>query len=47
VLVTHDMNVSRRVVAHMNPLAVDDIKNVENALRKYEKVLKTNVAEIL
>lgn len=46
VLVTHDMNVSRRVVAHMNPLAADDIKNVENALRKYEKVLKANAAEI-
>lgn len=46
VLVTHDMNVSRRVVAHMNPLATDDIKNVENALRKYEKVLKANAAEI-
>jgi hypothetical protein len=46
VLVAHDMNVSRRVVAHMNPLAADDIKNVENALRKYEKVLKANAAEI-
>lgn len=45
-LVTHDMNVSRRVVAHMNPLATDDIRNVENALRKYEKVLKANAGEI-
>lgn len=46
VLVTHDMNVSRRVVAHMNPLAVDDVKNVENAMRKYAKVLQANEAEI-
>lgn len=46
VLVSHDMNVSRRPIAHMNPLAADDIKNVENALRKYEKVLKANAAEI-
>jgi CRISPR/Cas system CSM-associated protein Csm3 (group 7 of RAMP superfamily) len=45
-LVNHDMNVSRRPVAHMNPLSDDDIKNVENALRKYERVLKANAAEI-
>jgi Swt1-like HEPN len=46
VLVTSDMNVSRRVVAHMNPLAPDDVKNLENAFRKYAKVLNANKAEI-
>ena len=45
-LIKHDMNVSRRPLAHRNPLASDDVKNVENALRKYEKVLKANAAEI-
>lgn len=39
-LVTSDMNVSRRVLAHMNPLAADDVKNIEAAFRKWVKQLK-------
>ncbi len=39
-LITNDMNVSRRVVAHMNPLADDDVKNIEAAFRKRTKQLK-------
>jgi len=29
----------------MNPVADDDVKNVGNALRKYEKVLKANASK--
>jgi len=36
-LVTNDMNVSRRVIAHMNPIENDDIKNIEAAYRKWAK----------
>lgn len=36
----NELNVSRRVAAHMNPLESDDIKNVEAAFRKWAKVLK-------
>jgi hypothetical protein len=36
----NELNVSRRVAAHMNPLEPDDIKNVEAAFRKWGKVLK-------
>jgi len=36
-LITNDMNVSRRVVAHMNPLEEDDVKNVEAAYKKWAK----------
>lgn len=39
-LLENDMNVSRRVVAHMNPLAKDDIKNVETSFRKWTAHLK-------
>jgi hypothetical protein len=39
-LITGDMNVSRRVLAHMNPLAPDDIKNIEAAFRKWTKQLQ-------
>lgn len=35
----NELNVSRRVAAHMNPLAADDVKNVEAAFRKWAKVL--------
>jgi hypothetical protein len=35
-----DLNVSRRVAAHMNPLESDDVKNVEAAFRKWAKLLK-------
>jgi hypothetical protein len=36
----NELNVSRRVAAHMNPLEADDVKNVEAAFRKWAKVLK-------
>lgn len=39
-LIANDMNVSRRVVAHMNPLADDDVANIEAAFRKWAKQLK-------
>ena len=39
-LITSDMNVSRRVLAHMTPLDSDDISNIENAFRKWVKQLQ-------
>lgn len=39
-LITSDMNVSRRVLAHMTPLDADDVKNLEAAFRKWAKQLK-------
>lgn len=39
-IITRDMNVSRRVLAHMNPLSTDDISNIENAFRKWAKQLQ-------
>lgn len=36
----NELNVSRRVAAHMNPLEPDDVKNVEAAFRKWGKVLR-------
>lgn len=39
-LITNDMNVSRRVVAHMNPLGDDDVRNIEAAFRKWVKQIK-------
>jgi Swt1-like HEPN len=39
-LITSDMNVSRRVLAHMTPLDGDDVKNLEAAFRKWAKQLK-------
>jgi hypothetical protein len=39
-LITSDMNVSRRVLAHMNPLPADDISNIEAAFRKWTKQLR-------
>jgi hypothetical protein len=41
-LVKGDMNVHRRVVAHMNPLASADVKNVEAAFRKWARQLKAH-----
>jgi HEPN superfamily Swt1-like protein len=35
-----DLNVSRRVAAHMNPLAVDDIQSVEFIFKKWVKQLQ-------
>jgi hypothetical protein len=39
-MIENDMNVSRRPIAHMNPLEDDDIKNVETAFRKWVRNLK-------
>lgn len=39
-LTTNDMNVSRRVIAHMNPLGDDDVKNIEAAFNKWAKQLR-------
>ena len=39
-LITSDMNVSRRVLAHMTALDGDDVKNLEAAFRKWAKQLK-------
>jgi hypothetical protein len=39
-LITSDMNVSRRVLAHMTPLAADDIRNIEAAFSKWVKQLQ-------
>lgn len=36
----NELNVSRRVAAHMNPLENDDVKNVEAAFRKWSKLLQ-------
>jgi hypothetical protein len=38
-LITSDMNVSRRVLAHMTPLDADDVKNLEAAFRKWVRQL--------
>jgi hypothetical protein len=45
-LVKGDMNIHRRVVAHMNPLAREDVKNVETAFRKWAKQLKAHEDKI-
>jgi hypothetical protein len=39
-IITRDMNVSRRVLAHMNPLSADDIRNIEAAFSKWVKQLQ-------
>ena len=39
-LITSDMNISRRQVAHMNPITADDVKNVEAAFRKWVRQLR-------
>jgi hypothetical protein len=44
--VIDDMNVSRRVVAHMNPISSDDIKSVENGYRKWVKQLREKASEL-
>jgi len=36
----NELNVSRRVAAHMNPLEDDDVKNVEAAFRKWARLMK-------
>jgi hypothetical protein len=45
-LITSDMNVSRRPIAHMNPLAADDISNIEAAFRKWVKQLRAKKDEL-
>lgn len=35
-----DMNVSRRIVAHMNPLHSDDVKHIEATFRKWSRQLE-------
>jgi hypothetical protein len=39
-LITNDMNVSRRVLAHMTALAADDIAGIEASFRKWVKQLQ-------
>lgn len=39
-LIKSDMNVSRRVLAHMTPISTDDIKGIEAAFRKWVKQLR-------
>lgn len=39
-LITRDMNVSRRVLAHMTPLSADDITGIEAAFRKWVNQLR-------
>jgi hypothetical protein len=38
-LITNQMNVSRRVIAHMNALENDDVKNMEAGFRRWVKQL--------
>jgi len=45
-LFTHDMNVSRRVLAHMNPLDPNDVKNIDAAFVKWIRQLQANDAQI-
>lgn len=45
-LITRDMNVSRRVIAHMNPMSSDDIKGIEAAFRKWVKQLQAVESQI-
>jgi hypothetical protein len=39
-LITNDMNVSRRVIAHMNPLGAEDVRNIEAAFSKWRRQLQ-------
>lgn len=44
--VIDDLNVSRRVVAHMNPLSSDDVKQIEAGFRRWIKQLQEKQAII-
>lgn len=44
--VIDDLNVSRRVVAHMNPLSSDDIKQIEAGFARWSKQLQAKRAVI-
>ena len=39
-LITSEMNVSRRPIAHMNPISSSDVENVEAAFRKWVRQLQ-------
>lgn len=39
-IITDDMNVSRRPLAHMNPLSADDVANIKAAFRKWTRQLR-------
>jgi hypothetical protein len=41
-----DMNVSRRVIAHMNPLSADDIKQIEAGFAKWSRQIKSKSSAI-
>ena len=45
-LITSDMNVSRRVLAHMTSLHENDVKNIEAAFRKWTNQLTAKEAEL-
>lgn len=45
-LITSDMNVSRGPVAHMNPLAREDVKNVEAAFSKWARQMKAKASQL-
>jgi Swt1-like HEPN len=44
--VIDDLNVSRRVVSHMNPLPADDIKHVESGFTKWVKQMRAKANEL-
>ncbi|MGI8707344.1 MAG: Swt1 family HEPN domain-containing protein [Actinomycetota bacterium] len=44
--VIDDLNVSRRVVSHMNPLLEDDIKHVESGFTKWVKQIRAKASEL-
>jgi hypothetical protein len=39
--IVDDLNVSRRVIAHMNPITAEDVKHVESGFAKWAKQLTT------
>lgn len=45
-IIARDMNVSRIVLAHMNPLAADEVMNIEAAFRKWVKQLRAVESQI-
>jgi Swt1-like HEPN len=45
-LVSGDMNVPRRLIAHMHPLAKDDVNAIEAAFRKWAKQLKAKADKL-
>lgn len=42
----HDVNVSRRIIAHMNVLPADEVKSLQASFRKLAKQLRANEALI-